>query len=169
MDERDSAVYNAVFVVIILSCQKAERAGNENVKRATNETKTRGKHERYVLLGTIEAIWEWHVINKESGEINRHDDKLAGCDFSMSAGAILEAFAFLYQKTNEPIWLERAALIANYYWDRRDQTTNMIPERPNAGLRHRSPPIEGTGETRLVLVLDPIVDPDNYPEHRILH
>lgn len=30
------------------------------------------------------------------------------------------------------------------------------PEQPAVGLRHRSPPIEGTGETRLVLVLDPI-------------
>ncbi len=33
------------------------------------------------------------------------------------------------------------------------------PERPASGLLHRSPPIEGTGETRLVLVLDPIHDP----------
>lgn len=33
---------------------------------------------------------------------------------------------------------------------------------PNAsGLLHRSPPIEGTGETRLVLVLDPITDPED--------
>lgn len=32
------------------------------------------------------------------------------------------------------------------------------PATPNAGLRHRSPPIEGTGETRLMLVLDPIFD-----------
>lgn len=34
------------------------------------------------------------------------------------------------------------------------------PERPASGLLHRSPPIEATGETRLVLVLDPIDDPD---------
>jgi len=34
------------------------------------------------------------------------------------------------------------------------------PETPRSGLLHRSPPIEGTGETRLVLVLDPITDPD---------
>ena len=33
-------------------------------------------------------------------------------------------------------------------------------ERPRTGLLHRSPPIEGTGETRLVLVLDPIDDPE---------
>ncbi|MEO1549526.1 MAG: DUF1826 domain-containing protein, partial [Pseudomonadota bacterium] len=33
------------------------------------------------------------------------------------------------------------------------------PEEPKSGLLHRSPPIEGSGETRLVLVLDPIFDP----------
>ncbi|MEM7721503.1 MAG: DUF1826 domain-containing protein [Pseudomonadota bacterium] len=32
------------------------------------------------------------------------------------------------------------------------------PESPRSGLLHRSPPIAGTGETRLVLVLDPIFD-----------
>lgn len=31
------------------------------------------------------------------------------------------------------------------------------PEPPPSGLLHRSPPIEGTGETRLVLVIDPVV------------
>jgi len=31
----------------------------------------------------------------------------------------------------------------------------LWPERPCSGLLHRSPPIEGTGEARLVLVLDP--------------
>ena len=35
------------------------------------------------------------------------------------------------------------------------------PEYPGANLLHRSPPIEGTGETRLLLVLDPIFDPDS--------
>ena len=36
----------------------------------------------------------------------------------------------------------------------------LWPERPRSGLLHRSPPIEGTGETRLVLVLDPVDDPE---------
>lgn len=36
----------------------------------------------------------------------------------------------------------------------------LWPETPSAGLLHRSPPIEGTGETRLLLVLDPIFDVD---------
>lgn len=34
----------------------------------------------------------------------------------------------------------------------------LWPETPTSGLLHRSPPIEGTGETRLVLVLDPVLD-----------
>lgn len=37
---------------------------------------------------------------------------------------------------------------------------SLWPTHPATGLLHRSPPIEGTGETRLVLVLDPISDPD---------
>lgn len=34
----------------------------------------------------------------------------------------------------------------------------LWPETPASGLLHRSPPIEGSGETRLVLVLDPVFD-----------
>ncbi len=36
---------------------------------------------------------------------------------------------------------------------------SLWPAQPASGLLHRSPPIEGTGETRLLLVLDPIADP----------
>lgn len=35
------------------------------------------------------------------------------------------------------------------------------PTRPASDLLHRSPPIEGTRETRFVLVLDPIFDPED--------
>ena len=37
----------------------------------------------------------------------------------------------------------------------------LWPERPRSGLLHRSPPIDGTGETRAVLVLDPVDDPED--------
>ncbi|KIC40217.1 hypothetical protein RA27_15480 [Ruegeria sp. ANG-R] len=37
----------------------------------------------------------------------------------------------------------------------------LWPESPASGLLHRSPPIEGSGETRLVLVLDPVFDMDD--------
>ena len=47
----------------------------------------------------IEAIWQWHVIDKTTGEVNRHGDGQRGCDFAMSAGACAYAFAFLYTRT----------------------------------------------------------------------
>ena len=81
----------------------------------------------------IEAIWKWHVVDKKTGEINRHGDGRRGCDFSMSAGTFIEAFAFLYTKTREEMWLDRAILLADYYWTRRNPETNLFPERPNAG------------------------------------
>lgn len=36
----------------------------------------------------------------------------------------------------------------------------LWPESPKSGLLHRSPPIEGTGETRLMLVFDPMPGPN---------
>jgi len=81
----------------------------------------------------IEAIWEWHVIDKKTGEINRHGNGLKGCDFTMSGGAFIEAFVFMATRTKEPQWLERAKRLADYYWQRRDPATDLLPERPNAG------------------------------------
>lgn len=81
----------------------------------------------------IEAIWEWHVSNKETGEINRHSTGKGGSDFSMSAGAYIEAFAFLYHETQDKKWLKRAILLADYYWARRNPETNLFPDQPKAG------------------------------------
>ncbi|SEU10436.1 DUF1826 domain-containing protein [Paracoccus homiensis] len=43
------------------------------------------------------------------------------------------------------------------------------PENPPAGLLHRSPPIAGTGETRLLLVLDPVDDPQRAADTAHVH
>jgi len=45
----------------------------------------------------------------------------------------------------------------------------LWPERPRSGLLHRSPPVKDTGLTRLVLVLDPIADPDDETGEMVLH
>jgi len=46
---------------------------------------------------------------------------------------MLYAFAFLHAKTHDPKWLDRARLLADYYWNARDPETNLTPNRPNAG------------------------------------
>ena len=81
----------------------------------------------------IEDIWNWHVIDKTTGEVNRHGDGQRGCDFAMSAGQMITAFAFLSTKTDKATWLGRAKLLATYYWERRNRQTNLIANRPNAG------------------------------------
>ena len=86
-----------------------------------------------VVTKEIESIWQWHIINKETGENNRHGDGQPGCDFSMSAGSHVQAFAFMYERTRAQQWLDRARLVADYYWQRRHPKTNLIVERPNAG------------------------------------
>jgi hypothetical protein len=88
---------------------------------------------REAVVREIEAIWALQVIDKETGEINRHSDGKRGCDFAMTGGEIIRAFAFLYAMTREPKWLDRARLVANYYWNARHPESNLIPNRPNAG------------------------------------
>jgi len=45
----------------------------------------------------------------------------------------------------------------------------LWPETPGAGVLHRSPPIEGSGETRLVLVLDPVFDLEDETDLHFVH
>lgn len=81
----------------------------------------------------IEACWQWHVIDKKTGEINRHADGKPGCDFAFTGGELIYAFSFMYKKTGEDKWLDRARLLSDYYWNARDSETNLVPTRPNAG------------------------------------
>ncbi|MEM6849541.1 MAG: DUF1826 domain-containing protein [Pseudomonadota bacterium] len=39
------------------------------------------------------------------------------------------------------------------------------PHAPVPNLRHRSPPIAGTGQTRLLLVIDPVAEVEDAPRH----
>jgi len=89
-----------------------------------------------VVKREIEAIWKWHVIDKNTGEINRHDNGQPGCSFTFTGGEILYAFAFMYQQTGDEEWLRRARLVADYYWNTRNPETNLIPNNAaKAGKR----------------------------------
>jgi hypothetical protein len=79
----------------------------------------------------LEAIWQWHVVDKKTGEINRHGSGIRGCDFAMAGGQIVYALAVLGHRTRDPVWLDRAALVADYYWRSRNPRTNLIANCPN--------------------------------------
>ncbi|WP_425400271.1 hypothetical protein [Aeoliella sp.] len=92
----------------------------------------------------IEQIWNRHVVNKNTGQINRHDHGGTGVSFIMTSASFIEATAFLSTKVPGSIpgesdhtidtWLERSRRLANYPWSRRDPTTNLVAHIPNQGL-----------------------------------
>ena len=81
----------------------------------------------------VEAIWKWHVVDKRTGEHNRHGNGGRGCDFAMSGGEFLYALAFLYTKTDDKTYLDGARLVADYHWNTRNPDTDLIATRPNVG------------------------------------
>lgn len=83
----------------------------------------------------IQQMWERHVVDKNTGEINRHDTGTPGRAFIMSSGAFIEAFAAMYAETGEQIWLDRAKLLANYNWRRRHPETDLLADAPNVEAR----------------------------------
>lgn len=85
----------------------------------------------------IEAIWDRHVVDKATGQINRHDDP-GGLSFITSSASFIEAFAFLSSKlsgNDRVLWRGRALLLANYNWNERDPTTNLLAHTPNETSR----------------------------------
>lgn len=88
------------------------------------------------LRAEIEGIWEWHVVDKQTGLHNRHDDKAPGCDFAFSGGTFVQAFGFLYAKTRDPKYLEWAKIVAGRHWNARNPDTNLTPDAPGTGDRY---------------------------------
>lgn len=84
----------------------------------------------------VEGIWEWHIVDKETGLHNRHDDKSVGCDFAFSGGSFLQAFAFMYRKTGDPKYLDWAKIVAGRHWNARNPETNLAPDAPSTGDRY---------------------------------
>ncbi|GEM_PF-723799 len=86
----------------------------------------------------IEGIWTWHIVDKATGEFNRHDDASRGCDFAFAGGEFALAFAYLYTKTGDTTWLNRSKLVVNWHWRHRNTTTLLIPDAPIVAGRYDS-------------------------------
>ena len=87
------------------------------------------------IKNEIELIWGLHVVDKSTGQHNRHDDVTVGCDFAFSGGSFAQAFAFLYKVSRDTKWLDRAKLIANWHWHNRNPNTCLTPDAPSTGSR----------------------------------
>ncbi len=84
----------------------------------------------------VDSVWTWHICDKVTGQHNRHSDGNCSLDFGFSGGSFILAFASLYAETGEQQYLDKARLIANWHWDHRDLTTNLLMDAPSAGSRY---------------------------------
>lgn len=75
-----------------------------------------------------------HVCDAKTFAFNRHanmdgrSNRGGGaCSLACSAGLYLQSWCWLYRKTCEKKFLDRACVINRLYWDRRSPTTNLFP------------------------------------------
>ncbi|WP_425400282.1 hypothetical protein [Aeoliella sp.] len=84
----------------------------------------------------IEGIWRYHIVDKYAGLHNRHDDSRQGCDFSFSGSSFAQAMAFMYKKTGEQRYLDRAKIIVDWHWNNRNVETNLTADSPGLTGRY---------------------------------
>ncbi len=84
----------------------------------------------------VDALWQWHVVDKKTGLHNRHDDAKAGCDFAFSGGTFATAFAFMYKATGERDYLDKARLVTSWHYDNRSTATGLTADCPNLSGRY---------------------------------
>ncbi len=89
------------------------------------------------VMTEVDMIWDRHICNKTTGQHNRHDNGACGCDFSFSGGSFAIAFAFRYSVTGDPAYLDKAHLLADWHWNNRNTSTNLVADAPGlAGSRY---------------------------------
>lgn len=90
------------------------------------------------VRAAIDGMWDWHVVDKETGLFNRHDDRRKGCDFAFFGSTMISAFACMHAVTGEQRYLDRARRIAAWHWQHRHPETGLFPDAPSTGGRYDS-------------------------------
>ena len=103
----------------------------------------------------IDAIWEYHIRDKETGRHNRHDSAGEGT-FSFSGGSFIMGFAFMHSVTGEKHYLDKAKLVTDFHWNWRDPVTGLVPDSPGVhrprwyNVRHFLTPTTGPHAAQLL-------------------
>ena len=75
----------------------------------------------------VDKIWEWHVVDKATGETNRHSDGQHGWSFTYCDGTLMSAWAFMATKSDDVKYRQWCARVAGYHWGRRNPDTGLSP------------------------------------------
>jgi hypothetical protein len=81
----------------------------------------------------IEQLWQMHVFDKQVGKWDRHarNQERWSVGFAEAGASFMRAFAFMYSKTGEQVWKDRAELLRDHMWNQRDTSTNLLPSAAN--------------------------------------
>ena len=71
-------------------------------------------------------MWDWHVVDKTTGEINRHSDRQRGYAFTYTSASIISQWAFVASRTELEPYRTWCAKVAGFHWSRRDPRTNLF-------------------------------------------
>ena len=73
-----------------------------------------------------DRIWEYHVVDKKTGETNRHSDKQHGWSFSWCDGTLMSAWSYAAVQTGDPKYHDWCRKVADYHWQRHNPKTGLI-------------------------------------------
>ncbi len=77
-------------------------------------------------LAYANKIWEYHVVDKTTGETNRHSDKQHGWSFSWCDGTLMSAWSYAALQTGDPKYREWCRKVAHYHWQRHNPQTGLL-------------------------------------------
>lgn len=83
-----------------------------------------------------DGVWQYHIVNQETGLHNRHDDSKKGCDFAFSGGSFVHLFATMYKVTGDKKYLQQARTVADWHWKNRNQRTDLPADCPGLPGRY---------------------------------
>jgi hypothetical protein len=102
-------------------------------------------HEARPLIPAWQALWnvnpevtkkeilvstEQHLVDRATGEFNRHADKKSDHAFTEAGGTLIYTMAWLYNKTKNPEHQAIADIIADFSFNNRNKDTGLIPNSP---------------------------------------
>lgn len=79
----------------------------------------------------IDGLWKWHVVDHKTGLHNRYDSGVAGTDVAYSGGTFVQAFAFMFHMTGDHAYLDKAKVVAGWYWRHRNIETGLVADCPS--------------------------------------
>ena len=80
-----------------------------------------------------QLMWDWHVFDKSTGEINRHSDRKKGYAFTFTSASIMSQWGFVAERTELEPYRSWCRTVAGFHWAGRNPQTDMFDSGGDRG------------------------------------